>query len=71
VNLSVSGDKAGYDAILGNVRSVPATEKGTAGNGEATVELSAVELHFAQMHGVTAEQMKAQKLADAGIRKVA
>lgn len=69
VNLSVSGDKAGYDAILGNVRSVPATEKGTAGNGEETVDLSAIELHFAAMHGVTPEQMKAQKLADAGVKR--
>ena len=41
VNLSLAGDKTAYDAILGNVRGVPAEEKGTAAVTEESIELSA------------------------------
>lgn len=65
VNLSTAGDTAGYQTVLGIAPAVPTSEKGSAGRGEADVELSAIELEFAEMHGVTPEQMKAQKLANA------
>lgn len=71
VNLSLAGDRTAYDAILGNVRGVPVEEKGTAAVTEESIELSAMEIRFAQMHGVTPEQMKAQKLATAGVGREA
>lgn len=69
VNLSASGDAAGYATVLGLAPSVPTAEVGTSGNAEGSVELSAIELAFAKQHGVTVEQMRAQKLANMGVKE--
>lgn len=68
VNLSASGDAASYATVLKLAPAVPTTEAGTAGNAEGSVELSAVELAFAKQHGVTVEQMRAQKLVNMGVK---
>lgn len=67
VNLSVSGDAAGYATVLKLAPAVPTTEVGTAKGKDVSLELSAIEKTFAKQHGVSEEEYRAQKLANAGI----
>lgn len=64
VELACAGNTTAYEAIIANVRSVPAADKG-AGTAGDVVELSAMERDFAKMMGVTPEQVIAQKRANA------
>lgn len=69
IELAEAGNTKAYDAIIANVRTVPAGDKGaSSAHPLADVELSETEARIATEHGVSLDDYRRQKAAAMGIK---